>query len=140
MTKKPPPPPAQPATERVRYEVYGMPIETIIASANAASDAAAAAAKQRAAPEPEPAWPSLEELAGGAKPQATRRGRVKQSSGPEPGSHLPPDTVIGRRSRGNPGVSGSELSGLPRRPRQIAMTMAGGAHVFVCTGHSVAVE
>ena len=60
--------------ERVRYEVYGVPIETIIASANAASETVAAA-KSQPEPEPEPAWPSLEELAAGGKPQAKRRGR-----------------------------------------------------------------
>ncbi len=84
MTEKPKRPSAEPDQaksnqaksnqERVRYEVYGVPIETIIASANAASETVAAA-KSQPEPEPEPAWPSLEELAAGGKPQAKRRGR-----------------------------------------------------------------
>ena len=84
MTEKPKRPSAEPDQaksnqaksnqERVRYEVYGVPIETIIASANAAPETVAAA-KSQPEPEPEPAWPSLEELAAGGKPQAKRRGR-----------------------------------------------------------------
>ena len=45
--------------ERVRYEVYGMPVEDIIANAIQADPPPAPAAPE---PEPEPAWPSLEEL------------------------------------------------------------------------------
>jgi hypothetical protein len=66
---------AQQKQERVRYEVYGMPVEDIIASAMAAEKAANPAPDVPES-EPEPAWPSLEELqAGSARRRGSRRGR-----------------------------------------------------------------
>jgi hypothetical protein len=63
---------AKPARQdRVRYEVYGMPVEDIIADALAADQAPEPTAAQ---PEPEPAWPSLDELkAGGPRRRGGRR-------------------------------------------------------------------
>jgi|GEM_PF-5032488 len=63
--------------ERVRYEVYGMPIDGIIEGAMAPEREAAAKAAQadteRQKPE-QPAWPTLEELQAQG-PRATPRRR-----------------------------------------------------------------
>lgn len=81
MAGKPRAKQAKPARERVRYEVYGMPIESIIEGAlaperEAAEAEARAKAEIEASGQPQPpAWPSLEDLeAEGprARPRARR--------------------------------------------------------------------
>lgn len=68
MTGKRSKPKGQTADERVRYEVYGMPIDGIIEGAMAPereAEAAEARAKAEATAKKqaeEPAWPSLEDL------------------------------------------------------------------------------
>jgi hypothetical protein len=65
---------AKPAMQdRVRYEVYGMPVEEIIASAVATGQPEEPI---ETTAEPEPAWPSLDDLkAGRATRRVGRRGR-----------------------------------------------------------------
>ena len=77
MTERTPKQPKPTGGDRVRYEVYGMPIEDIIANAIVASKTPPtnSPAQDLIQPEPEPAWPSLEELKAEGPIRRGRRGR-----------------------------------------------------------------
>ncbi len=73
MTKKDQRKAGNPSVERSRDEVYGMRVEDIIADAGQKPKPPA---KSKTPPEPEPAWPSLEDLEKQG-PQARSRKRAK---------------------------------------------------------------
>jgi len=73
--------PAASPNERVRYEVYGMPIEGIIEGAMAPEREAATAkakAKAEATTTDAPAWPTLEQLQGKKPPPPPRSRRPRR--------------------------------------------------------------